>query len=173
MNALGFLKNCNIKWTFLFPLFERFQLNDNVVYHALSPTIYSIIYTKDFTVPLVLFMFSLSDSRKISTFDLPNERLDWILVPQCTDAAQSHPAPLIYFTTNYILQSYLLLWILPSKWQLISPLYFTYNQSLKLCLFTGGVGRILGPYFRMSNNVIWSPLMAHVWELETISISFI
>lgn len=66
---------------FLFPLFERFQLNDNVVSHVLSPKIYSIMYTKDFTVPLVLFMFSLSDSRQIktpksSTFDLPNERLD-------------------------------------------------------------------------------------------------
>lgn len=114
MKALGFLKNCNIKWTFLFPLFERFQLNDDVVYHALSPKIYSIMYTKDVTVPLVLFMFSLSDSIKIktlksSTFDLPNERLDWILVPQCTDAAQSHPAPLIYFTTNYIVQSCFLL----------------------------------------------------------------
>lgn len=31
MNALGFLKNFNIELTFLFPFFERFQLNDNVV----------------------------------------------------------------------------------------------------------------------------------------------
>lgn len=127
----------------------------NIIWFAISRHVYKEIFIRK---------LSFYDGHrkwfvKVST--LPNASLHlmsasflWILILQYTNAAQSLPVPLFYLKKvwNNLSNIYY-----TSKWVVVFEMKTLCVSVLKLAssLGTDRVGHILGPNFRVSNNVIW------------------